>query len=162
MSTSMVLHNKDYFEMLIELTFLKLALISVFHQGSFMHIFVNFKDKELFTKFCDILVRFHSKMEGAPSKCLFWKNNDDSIVKLMISITLYRIWKFFVKDFFSKCDQIRRKLRIRSHLLKKSIMENFIFCAILPAMFLCDIVIQTLLLNYDSDNKSWKLTAIQK
>ena len=30
-------------------------------------------------------------------------------------------------DFFSKCDQIRRKLRIWSHLLKKSLMENFIF-----------------------------------
>ena len=38
--------------------------------------------------------------------------------------------KFSVKDFFSKCDQIRRKLRIWSHLLKKSLMENFIFCAV--------------------------------
>ena len=38
--------------------------------------------------------------------------------------------KFFIKDFFSKCDQIRRKLRIWSHLLKKSLMENFIFCAV--------------------------------
>ena len=28
-------------------------------------------------------------------------------------------------------DQIRRKLRISSHLLKKSLMENFIFCAVL-------------------------------
>ena len=37
--------------------------------------------------------------------------------------------KFSIKDFFSKCDQIRRKLRIWSHLLKKSLMENFIFCA---------------------------------
>ena len=35
--------------------------------------------------------------------------------------------KFFIKDFFSKCDQIRRKLRIWSHLLKKSLMENFMF-----------------------------------
>ena len=35
--------------------------------------------------------------------------------------------KFKSKDFFSKCDQIRRKLRIWSHLLKKSLMENFIF-----------------------------------
>ena len=39
--------------------------------------------------------------------------------------------KFFIKDFFSKCDQIRRKLRIWSHLLKKSLMENFIFCAVI-------------------------------
>ena len=38
--------------------------------------------------------------------------------------------KFPVKNFFSKCDQIRRKLRIWSHLLKKSLMENFIFCSV--------------------------------
>ena len=38
--------------------------------------------------------------------------------------------KFFIKDFFSKCDQIRRKLRIWSHLLKKSLMKNIIFCAV--------------------------------
>ena len=35
--------------------------------------------------------------------------------------------KFSIKDFFTKCDQIRRKLRIWSYLLKKSLMENFIF-----------------------------------
>ena len=39
--------------------------------------------------------------------------------------------KFSIKDFFSKCDQIRRKLWIWSYLLKKSLMENFIFCAVL-------------------------------
>ena len=38
--------------------------------------------------------------------------------------------KFSIKDVFSKCDQIRRKLRIWSHLVKKSLMENFIFCAL--------------------------------
>ena len=38
--------------------------------------------------------------------------------------------KFSVKDFFSKCEQILRKLRICSHLLKKTLMENFIFCAV--------------------------------
>ena len=37
--------------------------------------------------------------------------------------------KLFIKDFFSKCDQIPRKLRIWSYLLKRSLMENFIFCA---------------------------------
>ena len=36
--------------------------------------------------------------------------------------------KFSFKDFFSKCDQIRRKLW--SHLRKKSLIENFIFCAV--------------------------------
>ena len=38
--------------------------------------------------------------------------------------------KFSIKDFFSKCDQIRKKLWIWSRLLKKSLMENFIFCAV--------------------------------
>ena len=47
--------------------------------------------------------------------------------------------KFSMEDLFSKCDQIHSKLRnVRnvsllrpwSHLLKKSIMESFIFCAV--------------------------------
>ena len=38
--------------------------------------------------------------------------------------------KFTMKDFFSKCDQIRSFLRFWSHLLKKSLMENFIFCTV--------------------------------
>ena len=37
---------------------------------------------------------------------------------------------FSIKDFFSKSDQIRSFLRIWSRLLKKSFMENFIFCAV--------------------------------
>ena len=39
--------------------------------------------------------------------------------------------KFPIKDFLSKCDQSRSFLRIWSHLLKKSLMENFIFCAVI-------------------------------
>ena len=39
--------------------------------------------------------------------------------------------KFSIKDFFSKCDQICSFLRIWSHLLKKSLIENFIFYAVL-------------------------------
>ena len=35
-----------------------------------------------------------------------------------------------IKDLFSKCNQIRRKQQIWSHLLKKSLMENLIFCAV--------------------------------
>ena len=38
--------------------------------------------------------------------------------------------KFSINYFFSKCDQIPRKLRIWSHFLKKSLMENFIFCVV--------------------------------
>ena len=43
--------------------------------------------------------------------------------------------KFSIKDFFSKWDQIRSKLRIWSHLLQKSLMENFIFCAVFIVIF---------------------------
>ena len=37
---------------------------------------------------------------------------------------------FSVKNLFSKCDHIRIKLRIYSHLLNKSLTENFIFCVV--------------------------------
>ena len=43
--------------------------------------------------------------------------------------------KFSIKDFFSKYNQIRRKLRIWSHLLKKSLIENFNFCALKDELF---------------------------
>ena len=33
--------------------------------------------------------------------------------------------KLSIKDFFSKCDKIRRKLQIWSYLLKKFLMEDF-------------------------------------
>ena len=38
--------------------------------------------------------------------------------------------KFSIKDFFSKCDQIHSFLPIWSHLLKKYLMEKFIFRAV--------------------------------
>ena len=38
--------------------------------------------------------------------------------------------KISIKDFFSKCDEIRSFLRICSHLLKKYLMGIFIFCAV--------------------------------
>ena len=47
----------------------------------------------------------------------------------LITFTAQKM-KISIKDFFSKCDQICRFLRIWSHLPKKSIMENFIFCAV--------------------------------
>ena len=43
--------------------------------------------------------------------------------------------KFSIKDFFSKCDQIRRFPRIWSHLLQKSLTENLIFCAVTHITF---------------------------
>ena len=48
---------------------------------------------------------------------------------LKVILTVQKL-KFFIKSFFSKFDQIRSFLWIWSHLLKKSLMENFIFCAV--------------------------------
>ena len=47
------------------------------------------------------------------------------------SFTAQNVYKKSSKDFFSKCDQIRRNLRILSHLLKKYLMENLDFRAVL-------------------------------
>ena len=55
--------------------------------------------------------------------------------------------KFFIKDFFHKCDQMRRKLRIWSHLLKKYLMENFIFCTVLWLPYTLPVAL--LLINFD-------------
>ena len=45
---------------------------------------------------------------------------------LVADVTAQKM-KFSIKDFSGKCDQIRSFLQIWSHLLKKSLMENFIF-----------------------------------
>ena len=45
---------------------------------------------------------------------------------LPVSITAQKT-KFSIRDFFCKCNQIRRKLRIWSSLLKISLMAHIIF-----------------------------------
>ena len=51
-------------------------------------------------------------------------------IAMTFKIVTAQKMKFSINDFFCKCDQIRSLLWIWSHLLKKSLMENFIFCAI--------------------------------
>ena len=58
----------------------------------------------------------------------FWCNYCLVVVSFSRRFTAQKM-KFSINDFFSKCQQIRRKVRIWSHSLKKSLMENFIFCA---------------------------------
>ena len=58
------------------------------------------------------------------------------VMKLICPCYLYNQFtapkmKFSITGFFSKYDQIRRELLIWSHLLKKSVMENFIFCSLI-------------------------------
>ena len=59
-----------------------------------------------------------------------------NILKFVIGVYIGQKMKFSIKDFFSNCDQIRNSLRIWSHLLKKSLMENFIFCAVLGLLLI--------------------------
>ena len=51
-------------------------------------------------------------------------------ISQIIITTLHKKSSFPLRIFFSKCNQIRSFLRIWLHLLKKSLIENFIFCAV--------------------------------
>ena len=71
-----------------------------------------------------------TKTPSNNKNCLFlvqWKSGKVQLTS--ISDTAQKL-KFSIKDFSGKCDQIRRKLWIWSHLLEKSLMENLIFCAV--------------------------------
>ena len=60
-------------------------------------------------------------------------------IRLAIKYIIFRFYlylintaekvKFSINNFLSKCDQIRSFQQICSHLLKKSLIENFIFLA---------------------------------
>ena len=96
--------------------------------------------------FCDWNTRFHlvskiSHMDRVREyirKC----NQDPAIF-----LTAQKI-KFSSNDFFKKCDQICSFLRICSHLLKKSLMENFSFCTVSKMEFFCKITQRPLSFNY--------------
>ena len=61
-------------------------------------------------------------------ECLLGKRED--VFEVLSLNNHCTIMKFSIKDFFSKFEQTCWKLRIWSHLLKRSLMENFIFCAV--------------------------------
>ena len=64
-------------------------------------------------------------------ECIIWNPDPLELKSTSIDPTCHtsQKLKFSIKNFFSKHDQIRRKLQIWSHLLNKSLMENFIFCS---------------------------------
>ena len=57
-------------------------------------------------------------------------NITSKIWRWCLGVTTEQKMKFSIKDFFSKCDQIHGFVRIWSNLLKKFLMESFIFCAV--------------------------------
>ena len=63
--------------------------------------------------------------------CLFEESNcSPALIKIKATPLCHghcTKMKLYMNDFFLKCDQIRRELRIWLHLLKKSLIENFIY-----------------------------------
>ena len=76
-----------------------------------------------------------------------------SLISSLFAFLTAQKMNFFTKYFFSKCDQIHRKQRIWSHLLKKSLVENLTFFQCLFR-----------LLNYyrTSYSKNKRITVIDK
>ena len=70
--------------------------------------------------------------------------------------------KFSVKDFCSKYDQIHSFLRFRSHLLKKSLIENFIFCAVLEFALLKNLQHNTIKVTEMAQGESFLSCFIEK
>ena len=77
-------------------------------------------------------VRVYKKLRGLRLQILYFITRDVKhfIQNELTKISLHKKMKFSIKDFFSKCDQIRSFMRVWSHLIKKSLMENFILCAV--------------------------------
>ena len=77
----------------------------------------------------------HLLMKFVMENFMFCAAQESSLRHDFISAFTAQNTKFSIKDFFSKCDQIRLFLRMWSHLLKKSFMENFVFCAATDMQF---------------------------
>ena len=79
----------------------------------------------------------HDLRDLVKEKTYFKNIQNSSCIDLLLTIvTLFRKprtaqkMKFSSKYLFSECDKIRSFLRIWSHLLKKYLMEKFIFCVV--------------------------------
>ena len=95
-----------------------------------------------FSKDANGILHYKTKLKGMDlnlrviSSPVFINNSPCQFYKTLwrkCSILTVQKMKFSIQDFLSKYDQIHSFLRIWSHLLKKSLMENFIFCAV----FIC-------------------------
>ena len=76
--------------------------------------------------------------------------------KRFISYTAQKM-KFSIKDFFSTSYQIRSFLRVWSHLLKKSFIENLIFCAVFAIFCLFFVQLKWCFKGYGNVGKYGKL-----
>ena len=79
------------------------------------------------TQVCDVYFLYDFFENTCHKLYHIWKDYCSSCTFVSTLNTAQKM-KFSMKDFFSKCDQIRIFLWIWSNLLEKSLIENFIFC----------------------------------
>ena len=63
--------------------------------------------------------------------------------------------KFSIKDFFHKYDQVHGRLRIWSHLPKKSFMENLILCEVFQKQNLNQKTVADYSFSYIPETYTW-------
>ena len=85
---------------------------------AFPRLFTTNIKKDAYGIFCKGILNYcHSRFSCKSLK--HWGNH--CVKSVQICSFFWSVFSCIRKDFFSECDQIRRKLRIWSHLLKKSI-----------------------------------------
>ena len=85
---------------------------------------------EKFWFFNDCQINYLLKTEVLLSlNCSFLKSNNLNVIGLKSWILPHKKGSFPLKYFFSKYDQIWRFLQIWSHLVKRFLIQNFIFYA---------------------------------
>ena len=102
--------------------FPEFSLIAMNFQ-KFPWVFWIFFDFSFFKNFFPAFPGFIWVLWTLHERKLFFKSIESSVC------TAQKM-KLSCMDLFSKCDQIRSFIRIWSHLLKKSFIENFIFCVV--------------------------------
>ena len=102
-----------------------------FHFLPFRYILVFQKTHSLFQLiFRDSEVPQILKINTFQEALFYTLASSTNLTLKVVPIGTAQKMRFFIKGFSSKCDQIRRKLPIWSHLLEKYLMENSIFCAV--------------------------------
>ena len=115
----------------------KLKVLSIFQSAfSVGDKLLYFKIVESFfsQNFCTQKFSYMARLSRVgPFPCKLWARLEQSpeiYSRLLYNAITAQKMKFSIKDFFNKCEQIRKKPRIWSHVLKKSLIENFIFCMV--------------------------------
>ena len=119
--------KKTWFRTLCQ-ALLMLVILSEFYNlhSSWNHHQLNVFRRINANQFAKICLTLDAEFSGKSYFCNFLEHLEREIYQNS-NINSYT---FSIKNFLSKCDQICSFLQIWSHLLKKFVMENFIFCVI--------------------------------